>query len=412
MPKIRIRWLFLFWLLFSPAVSFCQSSDFLEMTLPDKKTSIPNAIKFSVAQTEVTIGGWAQTEKNWFLDSPTPHDQPFLRRARLYLFTQTRDFLSFMFMVQGDRDRGNYHYIYADTLKPEYFKIRIGLFKKPFSLESLYSSRYLWMVNRSLGSINYQHLLDIGIAAHGILLDEQIEYGFGIFNGNQRNLKNNPHKEFSSRIVWIPFAKQKENIFYKLRIGTSFLACGKRFNLSNTSFSTGSGTSFLSWNGISTKAKTQKILWGGDIEWLKGPMALRGEFLLVNWGKVSDGTISRSFSGYSWYVEGGYILTGENQVHDNPLFPAKNFHICCGGGAVELVGRYEAFQADQKVVKSQLATGTTYVSGFTLGVNYYLNPFVLTRCDWQKNYFHKKITVKNRTTRDESVLTLRLQGEF
>ena len=169
------------------------------------------------------------------------------------------------------------HYIYADILKPEFFMLRIGLFKKPFSLEALYSTRYLWMVNRSLGAINYQNLLDIGIGAHGSFLKDSVEYGIGLFNGNGRNLENNPHKLVCGRIVWRPWITQDDSPFRKLQFGASF-STSQKFS-TPSSFATGSGTTFLSWNSSKTRAKTQKSLAGADIEWLNGPSRIaRGIF--------------------------------------------------------------------------------------------------------------------------------------
>lgn len=389
-----------------------EALDFYEFAKAPEETILPHKINIDFLKTKGELGGWIQLDKNWFLDSPVPEVQHPIRRLRFYITTTSRDLLTLMLMVQGDQDYWRYHYLYADVLKPKFFQLRIGLCKKPFSLEALYSSRYLWMVNRSLGTINYLDLLDIGIVAYGFLLKNTMEYGIGVYNGNERNLKNNPHKIFCSRLVLIPWENSHDNRLKQLRFGSSFSTCQKYEKLSMSSFSTGSGTSFLSWNGNQTKAKTGKILFGGDIEWLYGPAALRGEFLLVNWGKVSDTFISRSFSGYSWYVQGSYFLTGEKQQHNKPLLPTSNFNICHGGGAFEILGRYEAFQADHKVVKARLATGSTYVSSFTMAANYYFNPFILTRFDWQVSNFHRKIVVKNRNVRHESVLTCRLQGEF
>lgn len=384
--------------------------DSYEFPMPAEENEIPHKITLSFLKTVVTIGGFTQLQKNWFLDSPVPQGQHAVRRLRLYVTSKSRDILGLMFMVQGDKDRWNYHYIYADILKPEFFMLRIGLFKKPFSLEALYSSRYLWMVNRSLGAINYQNLLDIGIGAHGSFLKDSVEYGIGLFNGNGRNLENNPHKLVCGRIVWRPWITRDDSPFRKLQFGASFSTSQKLSTPS--SFATGSGTTFLSWNSSKTRAKTQKSLAGADIEWLNGPAALRGEFLIVDWGKVTNQNQSAPFTGYSWYVEGNYLLTGETQPRNHPLFPDQKFTICHGGGAFEIAARYEAFQADHKVVEAGLATGTTYVSSFTLGANYYFNPFILTRFDWQLSNFHKRITVKNHTTRYESVLTWSWQGEF
>lgn len=377
-----------------------------------EQTEIPHKIDIDFLKTNLIIGGWLQLDKNWFLDSPVPHGQHAIRRLRLYATSTSREILSLMFMVDGDKDSWNYHYIYADILKPEYFQLRIGLFKKPFSLEALYSSRYFWMINRSLGTINYLTLVDIGGGAHGFLFNNSVEYGAGVFNGNGNNLENNPRKVYCGRVVWLPWNNQDNNPLQRLRFGTSFSTSQKVAKLSGKSFATGSGTSFLTWNGTTTKSKTGKTLFGGDIEWLYGPAALRAEFFLVDWGKVFGQNISTPFTGYSWYIEGSYLLTGETQPRNVPLFPKADFNLCSGGGAFEVLGRYEAFQADSKVVTAGLATGTTYVSSFTIGANYYFNPFILTRFDWQLSNFHDLIQVKNKFTRYESVITWRLQGEF
>jgi len=69
------------------------------------------------------------------------------------------------------------------------------------------------------------------------------------------------------------------------------------------------------------------------------------------------------------------------------------------------LARYENFQADRKVVEAGLATGTSFVSSVTLAANYYFNPFILTRLDWQFSNFHDNVIVKNRYVRNESVIT-------
>lgn len=406
--KIFLRVIFSLLFFFVPPLRAEEVGSY-DFAPPADEKEIPHKITLSFLQTKGEVGGWIQLDKNGFLTSPEPRRQHLVRRLRLYVTTTSHDLVRTMFMVQGDRDYWNYHYIYADILKPEWFQLRVGLFKKPFGLEALYSSRYFWMVNRSLGTVNYLVLLDIGVGAHGFLWNGKVEYGIGGFNGNERNLKNNPHKLFCARAVWIPFYGEK-TIFEQLRLGSSCSTCQKEVRLG--SFATGSETSFLSWNSLDTRAKSGKLLFGADMEWIYRAAALRAEAILVNWGKVRALQISSPFTGYSWYVEGSYLLTGENLPRNNPLFPRRNFHLCRGGGAFELLARYEAFQADHKVIKKGLATGSSYASGVTLAANYYFNPFILMRLDWQFTNFHKDIAVKDHFTRNESVITCRLQGEF
>lgn len=383
-----------------------------EFTPAAKDKNISHRYQIDFLQTKIDVGGWLELQGNDFLNSPVPGKQKVIRAARLYFDSISRDLIEFMIMIQGDKGRLGLHYLYLDVLKPHYFRIRAGLFNKPFSMEALYSIRYLWMINRSLGTINYITIRDFGGEIHGTFLEDRFEYGIALFNGNGTNLASNPNKDFCARLEYRPYAHQKESLYHNLRLGISFTTCEQKNHLTGTSFKTGYGTPFLSWNSPHIKAKTNKMLCGGDTEWLIGPTALRGEFLIVNWDKVSTPTTSVPFTGYSWYIESGYILTGEDQRHNLPLIPKNNFNFQHGGGAVEVTARYEAFQADKKVIQAGLATGTSYVSGFTLGLNYYFNPFVLIRFNWQESYFHKTIMVKNRPIRDESVLSGILQGEF
>lgn len=411
--KFSFTSLILFFLIITP--QFIRGTDHsggYDFDEVHNEKDIPHKLTLNVLKTKAILGGWMQLDKNLFLGSPVPQKQHMIRRLRLYLTTTTRDILTLMFMVQGDRGNWDYYYVYGDSLFSK-FTVRVGLCKKPFGLEALYSSRYLWMVNRSLGSINYLNLLDIGAVVFGFLFNDRIEYGFGFYNGNDRSLKNNPHKLFCSRVVWSPWAKcNKDHFLSQLHFGVSFSTCQRQVFLLNHSFITGAGTTFLSWNGTSTRSKTGKILFGSDVEWLYESLAVRSELIMVNWGKVTDPPVSKSFSGFSWYIESGYLLTGEKQPGNNPLFPSNDFNFCRGGGAVEISGRYEIFQADQSVIQAGLATGSTYVSSMTYAVNYYFIPFIMARFDWQLSHFHRSIQVKNKFIPRESVITCGLQGEF
>jgi phosphate-selective porin OprO/OprP len=152
---------------------------------------------------------------------------------------------------------------------------------------------------------------------------------------------------------------------------------------------------------------------GADLEWIYGPAAVRAELVRADWGDVRRGASEEDFDAGGWFVEGSCILTGEAKRRNRGVAPATNFDPAKGQwGALELVGRYEGFTADDDALAAGLATGTDEVRGYTVGLNWYPNKHMAVKIDLQDLRFDDTVTVGSNRVDDELVLFLRFQLEF
>jgi phosphate-selective porin OprO and OprP len=90
---------------------------------------------------------------------------------------------------------------YFDWAKP-----RIGQYKIPFDREFLTSAFNLQLIDRSIASSEFSLQRDIGVQLSGKFLQNQLEYGVGMFNGSGAN-QSNVDQDFMyvGRMVWTPF---------------------------------------------------------------------------------------------------------------------------------------------------------------------------------------------------------------
>jgi polyhydroxyalkanoate synthesis regulator phasin len=90
---------------------------------------------------------------------------------------------------------------YYDWAEPQ-----IGQYKVPFDREFLTSAFNLELIDRSIVSNTFSLQRDIGVQISGQLLQDQLAYAVGMFNGSGAN-QNNVNQEFMyvGRVVYSPF---------------------------------------------------------------------------------------------------------------------------------------------------------------------------------------------------------------
>lgn len=364
------------------------------------------------------LGGYLELDGRFFLEPHNFFTEFLIRRARLYVTGEITDLWGYMLMARWDRQQAGIHYAWIDTLLPKYARLRFGLFKEPFGLEALYSDLFWDFDERSLGTENYMNIEDIGMMIFGKTESGRLEYGFGVFNGNGKELETNGGKEIVGRVVFAPFHGNK-GLLDKLYLGVSGSYGRVDQDLSGDNFHTGAGTDFWIWAGddddddedsVISKGAQTRI--GADFEWLYGSAAIRAEWLHVHSAKISFEDRSLPFTGTSWYVESSYIVTGEEVPRNGPIIPFRDFKLCEGGGALQLAIRYERFLAPKKFIEEGFATGSHIAQGVTLAANWFFNKEVALKLDWQYLRFAEKVEINNSFESFESVITARLQAEF
>ncbi len=98
-----------------------------------------------------------------------------------------------------------------------------------------------------------------------------------------------------------------------------------------------------------------------------------------------------------WFVQGGYILTGET-IRDRTLIdPHRPFNPhrgCFGLGAFEVAGRYSELNLDPRVFTAGLADSDRWSNRAELvdvGLNWYLNKSVKVMFDWEHAIFNRPV---------------------
>lgn len=353
---------------------------------------------------KLRVGASGQFDGRFFLDNTEGDSNFLIRRARVFATGMLETYYNYMIMGKWDQQTPALHFAWLEDQHLPYARVRIGLFKEPFSMEGLHSDHYWDFDERSLTIANLLQLEDIGAMVSGKFLEDRIEYGVGIFNGRARTPDNNANKEFVTRIVVSPLNK--------LFLGASYSTSTQKESLAAQTFKTGAGTTIWTW-ASSTKVDDTRERKGADIEWICGPVAVRAEYLAVDWGNIQRNASLEKFTSSGWFIEASWVMTGEDVRRNKNVLPKKNFDPAAGGwGAWQLAARYESFKLDDGVLDKGLATGTDKINGFTAGVNCYMNPHVQLKIDWQRIEFDDPIFFGNEKNNSESVIFVRWQFEL
>ena len=78
----------------------------------------------------------------------------------------------------------------------------------------------------------------------------------------------------------------------------------------------------------------------------------------------------------------------------------------------KLAARCSAFKSDDDLIKDRFATGTDEAEAFTLGLNWYVNPYMRMILDYEHTEFDQEFTVSGETVDDEEVIIAQWQLEF
>lgn len=357
---------------------------------------------------KMRIGGLLEIDGHFFTHFDGNNTTFLIRRARLFLTGNVHENFNYMIMGKWDFEKAGLEFAWIESLKPSFVQIRVGLFKQPFSLEQSYSDTYWDFDERSVGAINFIHIRDIGVMAYGLFAKDCIEYGLGVFNGNGDSLDNNNNKDIVGRIGFYPFYATN-NAFKNLGISFSGSVGRNNENLSSTNFITGADTAFWKWNDAKVGARRTRL--GADIEWFYRSVAIRAEYLNVNWRRVKKRGLSEPFIVNSGYIESSYFLTGEEQPGNAKVVPKKPLNFKGGWGAWQLAARYEMCHISDQPLKAHLATGANFVKGPTVALNWFFNAYLALKSDWQYLQFNHPLPNSSKA-KYESVITTRLQAQF
>jgi phosphate-selective porin OprO/OprP len=277
---------------------------------------------------------------------------------------------------------------YIDARFSPSFKVRAGKFKSFVGLERLQSGSDIRFIERAYTTNAILPNRDLGIAVHGDLFGDKLNYAVGVVNGvaDGGNITTgteyNDAKEWTGRLFATPF-KDDVNALSGLGFGVAATYTDFRGdqNLDFTkttaadatrnglpSYVTEGQNTFFRY-GSTTIADGQRLRVSPQAYYYNGPFGLIGEYaylkqdvaLATNDATTSATTIRdgshKTLNHNAWNIGATYVLTGEDNSFKG-IKPKNNFDLDKGTwGAWEAGLRYSEINLDDAAFKKYDGSG-------------------------------------------------------
>lgn len=269
--------------------------------------------------------------------------------------------------------------------------VTVGQHKAPFGLESNNSDNYNTFLERGMftnafGNAGAERRIGASVSYAAA---ETLNASVGVFGDNesiQRStatpVTDTPDESWgvNGRVAWEPIFDTGKILhvgassFYRTALKSGDVQDAVRLNdRPNVRVDNGN----IADSGVITGVKSLYYL-GGEAAGVFGPVTVAGEY-----GRLwldRPALPNESFDGF--YVYGSWFITGETRPFKNGNFdrvkPFTSFGQD-GFGAIELALRYDRLDLSNTPV---VARAGNKAESWTLGVNWYLNPYAKILFDW------------------------------
>ncbi|MSO45745.1 MAG: hypothetical protein EXQ59_03120 [Acidobacteria bacterium] len=332
------------------------------------------------------------------------------RRIRPFLQGRVAKHFDFYFNPDFAGAVVNIRDAYVDTRFSSGFRVRVGKGKEPFGLERLQGAAYLTFVERSLPTAVAPDR-DVGVKVLGDLGGTLVSYTLGIFNGvadgQAGEGDTNDGKDIVGRVVVRPFPKKPQNPFGGL--GLALAASSGTQPATLSSFPTSSRQPFFSYDGVAVGLGVRSRISPQVFYSYKAVWAFAEYIHSV--GAVQKAAVSGDITHEAWVLAGSVVLTGES-AGDRSVRPRHDFDPGRSTwGALQLAARYHALSVDPNAFTLGFAAAgaSRQAKAFTMGANWYLNPYVKWNVNVERTVFDGS---PKGVRRAENVILVRQQLSF
>ena len=396
-------------------------------------------IKSADGQFSISPYGYLDTDYRAYKGDGAPSDTFLIRRARFGFQGNYGSHFDFAILTDSNATNGA---IVRDAylnvrIRPE-FQFQAGQFKEPFAQETGIGATNLDFVERGLQSLLYPSpgtaFRSPGLALHGDIHGGAIQWWAGAFNGRggvTNNATNEP--DFVGRLRFYPFRKSKGDWLKQLAFGGSIdhsRSSGINGDLSFNAALPDAAYTFFPALRINGPVERYE----GEFTYIKGPMALRGEYVQMQQQRYAVGSETAGGLGFisipgigakAWNIGTTYLLTGEKRPENgtprvkSPLFgPDTPGGKGRGIGAFEVALRYTGIQANApgETLFNELTPGLVPTYDFhtdeiTVGLNWYPNYWVKYMVNVGVDQLHQPSTT-GQVPQNFFVILQRLQFRF
>jgi phosphate-selective porin OprO/OprP len=309
---------------------------------------------------------------------------------------------------------------------PDYLAVQAGQMKTPWSQEETCSSRFVDFGERSLlNRLAPAH--DIGVMFRGSFAEKIFEWNLGVFNGAfsrdaGRNTPDpNDEKDVVGRLFISPFRTSGTKFIEQLRIGGDF-TIGDRDNnaigagVTAGDYEVGTINPFAVPATVNADGLQTRYLF--NFNWNYGPASIRAEYGVVN-TELNDvpAALEGDFDQVGYYIQGSYVLTGEDKPLENRIKPRSNLNVSEGTwGAFELAARMSFLDtSDGEDAGIVATTANQKTQEIVVGLNWWMTSNVVLRVDWvHLRYDEDRIGIGAGSKDEDSqdILYIRWQIDF
>lgn len=318
--------------------------------------------------------------------------------------------------------------VFLDFSYDPRIQARIGRFKTPFTYEFLVDpAQGLIQPERSVFFNNFGQNRDVGAMAYGRLFNKTFDYAAGVFNGNRNGyLANQDSKFVSAFINWRPFGNAEGTFLENLNIGGSVFAGNANSpavpQTLRTVVPTGGnasiGVPFLTFNN-NVRETGNQAFWDLHAAYYYGGLALIGEWAsgVQDYSLASSPQLRTRLPVNSFYVQSGYLLTGETRSSVGIVKPLRPFDLRKGQrgpGAWEITGRYQYMDIGSQVFTSGLSdpnNGANRLFLTDFGFNWHMTQYLKVYFNWEHAEFNQPVIYapgKRQLTSDLFMVRLQL----
>lgn len=301
--------------------------------------------------------------------------------------------------------------------KWDFLKVRVGLFKEPYSQELLEDFRWQDMPENSLVSLTVPGR-DLGAMIFGSPDGGIFHYWLGVFNGNGVAGDNNSDKDIAIRIQVKPGAKMESDIIKHLSFALHYTRgiAGRNSGAPFEFRAPASGTVFHFGPNV-FESDEDRTRFGAELVWIWGPLSVKSEFsYLKSKHDMPDGSLD-PFRVSSYMAEVGFWVLGSTRLNDKRPSIKKPLFKDGGFGDVQIVGRYSAIRLADTFEEEAGWVGSRSAKEVAFGLNYYPNDYVRVSVMYvYYRYDHEDTrefyTANGQVIDNESVFVFRAQIDF
>lgn len=396
-------------------------------------------IKSADGQFQIQPYGYVQLDYLSYIGDGSPANSFRLGRGRFGFQGNYGDHYQFGILLDAAATSGStLRDIYLNAKATPWFQIQAGQFKEPFAQEELLGDTNLDFVDRGLQTALYPSASTTnrspGAVIHGDVNGGAFQYWAGAFNGHGYALNNTTSvPETVGRVRFYPWRNSKDSPMREFAIGAS-IAYSQSRGLSNetTAPMTIANNAFTWFPQFPVNGNVWR--YEGEFTWVKGPWALRDEYVSAQYDRNGVGTLYLGGLGFAnlpniryqgWNSSATYLITRERRPENgtprvkHPVFgPVTEGAGGRGWGAWEVAIRYSGLQGNEPGIffnnlftPQNVETFNRHTDEFSVGVNWYLNYWVRFQSNMSVDRLKDPSTI-GATPQNYYVFEQRLQYRF